>query len=80
MPTIYPDGSSPHTIASSHGTAKGLLHPLSLLRRIGQLLVFWAARSRQRRALSRLDTRLLRDIGVNHYDAKREAEKPFWRD
>jgi uncharacterized protein YjiS (DUF1127 family) len=39
----------------------------------------WASRARQRRALSRLDDRLLRDIGVSPYDAADEADKPFWR-
>ena len=80
MPTIYPNGSSPLTIVSPQFTAKDLLHPIRWLRQIGPLLAFWAAWAQQRRALSRLDARLLRDIGVNHYDAKREAEKPFWRD
>lgn len=37
-------------------------------------------RSRQRRALARLDARLLRDIGVSVEQAEREAAKPFWRD
>ena len=38
-----------------------------------------AARQRQRRALGRLDERLLRDIGVSRQDAMREAAKPVWR-
>jgi len=36
-------------------------------------------RIRQRRALARLDTRLLRDIGISAEQARREAAKPFWR-
>lgn len=39
----------------------------------------WLDRYRQRRALSRLDDRLLNDIGVNRFDAAQEAEKPFWQ-
>jgi uncharacterized protein YjiS (DUF1127 family) len=39
----------------------------------------WCARSRQRRALTDLDDRLLRDIGVSRSAAAREAAKPFWR-
>jgi uncharacterized protein YjiS (DUF1127 family) len=37
-------------------------------------------RSRQRRALSALDARLLRDIGMDLPAARREIDKPFWRD
>lgn len=36
-------------------------------------------RARQRRALARLDSRLLRDIGIPRHHARREARKPFWR-
>ena len=38
----------------------------------------WAGRARQRRALAKLDERLLTDIGVNRLQAKAEAGKPFW--
>jgi uncharacterized protein YjiS (DUF1127 family) len=46
------------------------------------VVIWWSTRrerSRQRRALGRLDERLLRDIGVTRCDAAREAGKPFWR-
>ena len=39
----------------------------------------YASRSRQRRALAQLDSRLLRDIGVTAHDAAHEAAKPFWK-
>ena len=42
----------------------------------------WIARSRQRRELGDLaetSPDLLRDIGVTYAEARREAEKPFWR-
>jgi uncharacterized protein YjiS (DUF1127 family) len=43
----------------------------------------WFARSRQRRTLreivERNDFHLLKDIGVSHEEALREADKPFWR-
>jgi uncharacterized protein YjiS (DUF1127 family) len=39
----------------------------------------WTERNGQRRALARLDERLLRDIGVNRYDAAHEIGKPFWK-
>jgi uncharacterized protein YjiS (DUF1127 family) len=43
------------------------------------LFACWLQRYRQRRALARLDQRLLRDIGVTAADAAAEAAKPFWR-
>jgi uncharacterized protein YjiS (DUF1127 family) len=36
-------------------------------------------RSRQRRALARLDDRLLRDVGITRYEAEWECRKPFWQ-
>lgn len=39
-----------------------------------------AERSSQRRALARLDDRLLRDVGLSRDDAEVEARKPFWLD
>jgi uncharacterized protein YjiS (DUF1127 family) len=38
----------------------------------------WIERSRQRRALSDLDDRQLRDIGLSREAAQAEARKPFW--
>lgn len=43
-------------------------------------LRLWRRRARDRRELLRLDTRLLRDIGVTADEARCEAAKPFWRD
>lgn len=37
-----------------------------------------SARSRQRKALSSLDDRLLEDIGVTQQQASAEVAKPFW--
>ena len=36
-------------------------------------------RVRQRRALSQLDERLLRDIGHDRFAVAQEIAKPFWR-
>jgi uncharacterized protein YjiS (DUF1127 family) len=36
-------------------------------------------RRRQRQDLRVLDDHLLRDIGVTHEQARREAGRPFWR-
>jgi uncharacterized protein YjiS (DUF1127 family) len=43
------------------------------------LLRLWIVRRRTRRALSRLDTARLADIGVSADAARAEAAKPFWR-
>jgi uncharacterized protein YjiS (DUF1127 family) len=39
----------------------------------------WAERRRSRRALTELDDRLMRDIGISRSDAEWEASKRFWR-
>lgn len=36
-------------------------------------------RFRQRRALSQLDDRMLRDIGLTRLDVEQEITKPFWQ-
>jgi uncharacterized protein YjiS (DUF1127 family) len=38
-----------------------------------------ADRAAQRRALARLDDRLLRDIGLTRLDVREECDKWFWR-
>ena len=38
----------------------------------------WQERARQRRRLSELDDRMLKDIGLTRTDVAREVEKPFW--
>jgi len=44
-----------------------------------QTLFLYSERSRQRRALSKMDYRLLDDIGVTRAAANYETSKPFWR-
>lgn len=56
------------------------IYPFGLLRRLVQSVARAHQRSRQRRALARLDARLLRDIGVSPEQARSETAKPFWRD
>ena len=36
-------------------------------------------RHRQRRALARLDARMLKDIGLTGPEVRAELDKPFWR-
>jgi uncharacterized protein YjiS (DUF1127 family) len=47
--------------------------------RLGELLLLWQGRARQRAHLAALDDRLLRDIGLTRADVERELLKPFWR-
>ena len=44
------------------------------------LLLTWQERASQRDALSTLDDRMLKDIGLSRADVFLEARKPFWRD
>lgn len=44
-----------------------------------ELVACWRRRARERRLLSALDDRALRDIGISRVDAARECSKPFWR-
>jgi uncharacterized protein YjiS (DUF1127 family) len=43
-------------------------------------LLCWHELARQRRALLRLDDRMLKDIGITRTDAEHEAGRPFWDD
>ena len=49
------------------------------LRRGIETIELWARRRRDRDALLRLDDYLLKDIGLNRYEAETEWRKPFWR-
>jgi uncharacterized protein YjiS (DUF1127 family) len=60
-------------------SASGVRRPRPWHARIAVRLRLWQGRARQRRALARLDTRLLADIGVSEAEARRECAKPFWR-
>jgi len=43
-----------------------------------QVALRWYDVARQRRALLRLDQRMLKDIGISRADAVHEASRPFW--
>ena len=44
------------------------------------LIMTWIERTQQRRALARLDDRLLADIGLCRTQAERESSKPGWEE
>lgn len=46
---------------------------------IADLVMTWHERHCQRRHLSGLDDRLLKDIGLSRADIESEVRKPFWR-
>ncbi len=50
----------------------------SRFRLAARTLATWRNRAVSRRQLSRLDSRMLNDIGLSDFDAKLEAAKPFW--
>ena len=41
-------------------------------------LATWIAVARERSQLARMDTHMLRDMGIDPADAAREAARPFW--
>ena len=49
-------------------------------RRLIVLLRAWRRRRRDRRELTRLDDRTLKDIGLTRADAEFLINKPFWRE
>jgi len=51
----------------------------TVVSRIVGLLLVWQGRSRERQILAGLDSRMLKDIGLDRADVVREADKPFWR-
>jgi uncharacterized protein YjiS (DUF1127 family) len=48
--------------------------------RIVETILAWQERGRQRHMLAALDDHMLRDIGLDRAAARREADKPFWRE
>lgn len=72
----------PATLIPATGSVRGSAsraRPARLPYLLAEVLVGWIERARQRRALLRLDERMLKDIGVSRADAAHETEKPFWR-
>lgn len=59
--------------ATTHWSARGIA--VAAVR----LLLSWQERATERRHLSGLDDRALKDIGLSRADVAGESTKPFWR-
>ncbi|WP_347310211.1 DUF1127 domain-containing protein [Defluviimonas sp. SAOS-178_SWC] len=57
----------------------GRLTARATVAQLGRLVNEWSGRRRSRLALSRLDDRLVRDIGLDRALCEDEALRPFWR-
>ncbi|NKB56883.1 MAG: DUF1127 domain-containing protein [Alphaproteobacteria bacterium] len=64
-----------HTISSQSPRQR----EIGLWRRFYEIFACWRRRNRQRFDLSKLDDRMLRDIGISWEEADNESSKPFWR-
>ena len=53
---------------------------ISSISAFARVIGTWRERARDRRELSLLDARSLRDLGLNPNNVQFEANKPFWRD
>ncbi|MCU0905008.1 MAG: DUF1127 domain-containing protein [Tabrizicola sp.] len=63
----------------SHVQTLPLHRPRGLFARIRAEVSAVLARRRDRRRLGHLDAHLLRDIGLDPQEARRECGKPFWQ-
>lgn len=78
MDTIFGSGRIPR-LRGPRGAGALLAAIITLPVYAAQLVRYTRNISRQRRHLSMLDDRLLRDIGLTRRDVDVEAAKPFWR-
>lgn len=58
---------------------RSLPSPVQVLIYLSDLLSTWEGRARERRSLAEMSNHMLKDLGISRTDARREAEKPFWR-
>ena len=66
-------------VGPAHGARPRRRSLPRLVTAAGAAVIRWLERSHQRRALQRLDDRMLRDIGLSRADVAGESAKPFWR-
>lgn len=62
--------------SATHGVT--LPRRAGLLRQVTIAIAAYTTRRATRRALARLDAHMLRDIGLDPQDVRRELAKPFW--
>ena len=63
----------------SHASTLPLRARPGIVARLIQSVTTVATRRRDRQRLGQLDAHLLRDIGLEAQDARRESDKPFWQ-
>ena len=63
----------------SHVETLSLRARSGVVARLIQTVTAVATRRRERQRLGQLDAHLLRDIGIEAQDARRESAKPFWQ-
>jgi len=49
------------------------------IKKLTQIISLWKRRYQQRKALAKLDQRMLEDIGYSHQQVQQEIAKPFWK-
>jgi uncharacterized protein YjiS (DUF1127 family) len=69
---------APMLTTNTRRPATRLTLSIASLTDLWAVIAAWRSVSAQRRALSTLDARMLRDIGVDPLAAATEAERPFW--
>lgn len=74
MSRMMQTGSSPVLGANRHQQPV-----LPALRRIVVAMGHWTLRRRTRTQLNRLSPYMLEDIGITPAQARKEAERPFWK-
>ena len=71
IPLIQSRYAQPRHRGVADRIANWLLHASALIEA-------WWKTARERRALARLDDRMLQDIGITREQARREVLRPFW--
>lgn len=64
--------------AGSGGSRRFLVTLAALPLFLAELVIHWTSLARERRALARLDDRLLGDIGLTRADIEAETSRRFW--